>query len=191
MAKLKLGVIVGSNRRESINRKLAQVLIRLGQDKFDCEFIQIDDLPIYGQDYETPVPGPVARLKVDVDATDAILFVTPEHDRAIPALLKNAIDWGTRPYGQNSWRGKPAAVTGTSGGATSTAVAQAQLRGIINSSSAMHVMGGETYIQYKPELIDAAHAVTDGNVRKFLQAFIDQFAEFAGRLAPAAARKAA
>ncbi len=114
MAKLKLGIIVGSNRRESINRKLAQALAKLGADAFDANFIQIDDLPMYNQDNEQPVPAPVARFKAEVEASDALLFVTPEHSRSIPAVLKNAIDWGARPWGKTSWPGKPAAVIGTS-----------------------------------------------------------------------------
>jgi chromate reductase len=113
MAKLKLGVVVGSNRRESINRKLAQALARLGAQDFEAKFIAIDDLPMYNQDLEQPLPEPVARFKAEVEAADALLFVTPEHSRSIPAVLKNAIDWGARPWGKSSWPGKPAAVTGT------------------------------------------------------------------------------
>ena len=182
MAKLKLGVIVGSNRRESINRKLAQALAKLGGQDFEAKFIQIDDLPMYNQDNEQPMPEKVARLKAEVEASDALLFVTPEHNRSIPAVLKNAIDWGGRPYGKSSWQGKPTAVTGTSGGAISTAVAQQHLRTVL-SNQGLHLMGGEAYIQFKPELIDAQDAVADENVRKFLKAFVDQFAAFAGRFA--------
>jgi chromate reductase, NAD(P)H dehydrogenase (quinone) len=190
MAKLKLGVIVGSNRRDSINRKLAQALVRLGGDKFDSKFIQIDDLPIYNQDLEQPSPAPVARLKSEIEAADAVLVVTPEHSRSIPAVLKNAIDWAARPYGKNSWRGKSAAVIGTSGGAISTAVVQQHLKTVLNALG-MSVVGGEAYIQFKPDLIDAQDNIADENVRKFLQAFVDQFADFAGRLAPQAAQRAA
>jgi chromate reductase len=181
MAKLKLGIIVGSNRRKSINCKLAQALATLGINKFYSKFILIDDLPLYNQDNEQSLAAPVARFKSEVEACDAVLFVTPEHDRSIPALLKNAIDWGTRPYGKSSWRGKPAAVTGTSGGVISTAIAQTHLRAVL-SSSAMHVMGGETYIHFKSDLIDGEGNVTDENVHKFRQAFIDQFADYAGKL---------
>ncbi len=191
MAKLKLGIIVGSNRRESINRKLAQALAKLGGDKFDSKIIQIDDMPIYNQDNENPVPATVARFKSEVESSDAVLFVTPEHSRSIPAVLKNAIDWGARPWGKNSWAGKPAAITGTSGGAISTALAQAHLRAVLNSGVAIHVMGGDTYIQFKPDLIDGQNNVTDETVRKFLQAFVDQFADFAGRFAPQRAQRAA
>ncbi len=114
MAKHKLGIIVGSNRRESINRKLAQALGRLGAGAFEASFVQIDDLPMYNQDQEQPVPAPVARFKAEVEGADALLFVTPEHSRSIPAVLKNAIDWGARPWGKSSWPGKPAAIIGTS-----------------------------------------------------------------------------
>jgi chromate reductase len=191
MAKNKLGVIVGSNRRDSINRKLAQALTKLGGDYFDAEFLQIDDLPIYNQDHEQPLPAPVARLKAEIEACDALLFVTPEYSRSIPPVLKNAIDWAARPYGKNSWRDKPAAVIGTTTGTISTAVVQHHLRAVLGSGIGMHVMGGEAYIQFKPELIDAQGHVADDSVRKFLKAYIDQFASFAGRLAPQRAAAAA
>ncbi len=190
MAKLKLGIIVGSNRRESINRKLAAALAHLGTDAFEATFIQIDDLPMYNQDNEQRVPAPVARFKAAVEASDALLFVTPEHNRSIPAVLKNSIDWGGRPYGKSSWPGKPAAITGTSGGAISTAVAQQHLRAVL-ANQGLHLMGGEAYIQFKPELVDAQGAVADESVRKFLKSFIDQFATFAGKLTAKPAHQAA
>ena len=185
MSKLKLGIIVGSNRKESINRKLAQALATLGADAFDATFIQIDDLPMYNQDHENPVPAPVARFKAAVEGAQALLFVTPEHNRSMPALLKNAIDWGTRPWGKSSWPGKPAAIIGTSGGAVSTAVAQQHLRAVLAGLPDMPLMSGEAYIQFKPELFDEAHDVTDAAVKPFLKAFIDKFAAFAGKLAAA------
>ncbi len=180
MAKLKLGIIVGSNRRESINRKLAQALAKLGANDFEAHFIAIDDLPMYNQDHEQPVPAPVARFKAEVETSDALLVVTPEHSRSIPAVLKNAIDWGARPWGKSSWPNKPAAVIGTSGGAISTAVAQQHLRAVLGNQG-LHLLGGEAYIQFKPDLVDAEAGVTDESVRGFLKAFIDRFAGFAGR----------
>jgi chromate reductase len=190
MAKLKLGVIVGSNRRESINRKLAQALAKLGSDAFEAKFIQIDDLPMYNQDHENPVPAPVARFKAEVEGSDALLFVTPEHSRSISAVLKNAIDWGARPWGKTSWPGKPAAVTGTSGGVISTAIAQQHLRAVLGDQG-LHLAGGEAYIQFNPELLDAENNVVDESARGFLKNFIDNFAAFAGKVAPARAQKAA
>jgi chromate reductase, NAD(P)H dehydrogenase (quinone) len=190
MAKYKLGIIVGSNRRESINRKLAQALAKLGSDAFEAKFIQIDDLPMYNQDNENPVPAPVARFKAELGGSDALLFVTPEHNRSIPAVLKNAIDWGSRPWGKTSWPGKPAAIIGTAGGAISTAIAQQHLRAVLGNQG-LHLMGGEAYIQFKPDLIDAQGNVTDDTVRTFLKNFIDQFAAFAGRFVSARAQQAA
>ena len=191
MAKLKLGIIVGSNRRDSINRKLAQALAALGTDDFAPAFIRIDDLPMYNQDNEQPVPPPVDRFKAEVESAEALLFVTPEHSRSIPAVLKNAIDWGGRPYGTTVWPGKPAAVIGASPGAISTAIAQSHLRTVLGSFAAMHVLGGEAYIQFKPELIDAQANVTDDTVRAFLKTYIDKFAAFAGRFVTRAATAAA
>jgi chromate reductase len=180
MTKLKLGIVVGSNRRESINRKLAQALAKLGSAAFEVKFIRIDDLPMYNQDQEQPVPGPVARFKAEVEGSDALLVVTPEHTRSLPAVLKNAIDWGTRPWGKNSWAGKPAAIIGASGGLISTAVVQQHLRAVLGNVG-LHVLGGEAYINFKPDLIDAAGNVSDASVAKFLTAFVDNFAGFAGR----------
>lgn len=189
MAKHKLAIVIGSNRRDSINRKLAQALSRLGAGAFEAKFVRIDDLPMYNQDQETPVPAPVARFKAEIEAADALLFVTPEHSRSIPAVLKNAIDWGARPWGKSSWSGKPAAVIGASPGAISTAVVQQHLRSVLGNLG-LHVAGGEAYIQFKPELIDAAGNVADDSVRAFLKTFIDTFAGFAGRF-PRQAAKAA
>ncbi|MEI9803934.1 MAG: NADPH-dependent FMN reductase [Pseudolabrys sp.] len=182
MTKFKLGIIVGSNRRESINRKLAQALAKLGKDAFEPTFIRIDDLPMYNQDLEAEVPETVTRFKNHVAESDALLFVTPEHHRSVPAVLKNAIDWGGRPYGKTSWPGKTAAITGTSPGSIGAAVAQQHLKAVLNNLG-LNVVGGEAYITYKPDLVDAESNIGDESVRKFLQAFIDQFAAFAGKFA--------
>lgn len=181
MAKLKLAVIVGSNRRHSINRKLAQALTKLGAGKFVWNFIRINDLPMYNQDLETELPQSVLRFKSEIADTDALLFVTPEHNRSIPAVLKNAIDWGTRPYGQNSWKGKTAAIIGASPGTMGTAFAQQHLRQILGILGVL-VMGGESYISFKPGLIEANDTITDESMRGLLQGFIDQFALLANRL---------
>src|SRR5262252_2644692 len=181
MAKFKIAVIVGSNRRESVNRRLAQALAKLSVEKFSFSFVQIDDLPIYNQDLEGELPKSVVRFKSEIAAADGLLFVTPEHNRSITAVLKNAIDWGARPYGQNSWNGKPAAITGTSPGALGAALAQVHLRQILGVLGAL-VMGGEAYISLKPGVVDANGTITDESTRGFLKAFVDQFATFAARL---------
>src|SRR5436190_9028954 len=174
MRKFKIAIVVGSNRRESINRKLARALARLADGHFAANFVQIDDLPMYNEDLESPLPPGVARFKAEIEQADALLFVTPEHNRSLPAVLKNAIDWGARPYGRNSWAGKPVAITGTSPGAIGTAIAQQHLRQILGDLGAL-VMGGEAYITFKPGLIDEADIIADEGTRKFLQAFVGQF----------------
>ena len=184
MAKFKIAVLVGSNRRESVNRKLAQALAKLGASKFDVIWAKIDDLPMYNQDLEARLPDSVVRLKAELAAADGILFVTPEHSRSVPAVLKNAIDWGARPWGKNSWAGKTVAITGTSPGAIGTAVAQQHLRQMLGVLGAL-VMGGEAYITFKPDLVDADANVTDDSTRGFLRAFLDQFAALLDRLSPA------
>ena len=146
--------------------------------------MQIDDLPLYNQDNENPLPNSVARFKAEVEAADGILVVTPEHSRSVPAVLKNAIDWGARPWGKNSWAGKPAAITGTSPGAIGTAVAQQHLRQMLGVLGAT-VMGGEAYVTFKPDLVDDDGNIADDSTRAFLQAFVDQFADLLNRLSPA------
>ena len=181
MAKPHLAVIVGSNRRESINRKLAHALTKLGEDVFDASFVRIDDLPMFNQDHEGNPPAEVVRFKNELARADGILFVTPEHDRSIPALLKNAVDWGARPYGKNSWTGKPAFITGTSPGAIGSALAQQHLRSVMTGLG-MILLGGESYITFKPNLVDDQGNITDESTRKFLRSFLDRFASLVVRL---------
>ena len=185
VAQSKIAIVVGSNRRESVNRKLAQALARLGAPGVDFKFAQIDDLPLYNQDDEGNLPASVARFKSEIAAADGVLFVTPEHSRSIPAVLKNAIDWGARPWGKNSWTGKVAAVTGTSPGAIGTALAQQHLRQILGAQGVV-LSGGEAYLQFKPDLIDANDVIADEATRGFLKGFLDQFAALVGRLTPSA-----
>ncbi len=191
MAKLHLAVVVGSNRRDSINRKLALALAKLGADKFDANFVRIDHLPMFNQDLEGSLPPEVVRYKNELAQADGILIVTPEHDRSIPAVLKSAIDWGARPYGQNSWAGKPAFITGTSPGAIGSAIAQQHLRSVMVSLGVI-LMGGEAYVTFKPNLIDEHGDIADESTQKFLQGFVDRFADLVTRLSePRAARSAA
>jgi chromate reductase, NAD(P)H dehydrogenase (quinone) len=181
MPKIKIAVLVGSNRRESINRKLAQAIAKLAGEQLAFHFVALDDLPLYNQGLEGEMPKSVVQFKAEIAAADALLFVTPEHNRSIPALLKNAIDWGARPYGQNSWSGKTAAITGASPGALGAAMAQTHLRQVLGILGVL-VMGGEAYISFKPGLVDTNGAVTDENTRQFLQGFIDRFAALLARL---------
>ena len=178
MKKIRLAVIVGSNRRESINRRLAVALARLGEGRFDAEFVKIDDLPMYNYDLEEDRPASVRRFIDQVAATHTVLFVTPEHNRSIPAVLKNAIDWGSKPMEHNVWKGKTVAITGTSPGAIGTAVGQQHLRQILGILGSL-VMGGEAYISFSPGLVDEAGDVTAERTRAFLIDFVDQLAALA------------
>ena len=190
MANPSLGIIVGSNRRESINRKLAEAIARLAARQFEVRFIRIDDLPMYSQDLEADAPPVVERLKKEIRNVDALLFVTPEHNRDVSALLKNAIDWASRPYGQSVWGGKPAFVTGTTPGAIGTALAQHNLRTMLNFLG-VHTLPAEAYITFKAGLIDAAGEFADESTAQFLQGFVNKLADLTQRLVPQKQRSAA
>jgi chromate reductase len=181
MALPQIAVIVGSNRRESINRKLAQSLIKLGAGKFDAKIVRIDDLPLYNQDNEGSLPPEVVRFKDEITKADGVLIVTPEHNRSMPTALKNAIDWGARPFGKSVWPGKPGFITGTSPGAIGTALVQANLRTVMLGLG-MTLLGGESYVQFKPNLIDEEGNVADESTKKFLQDFVDRFATLVTKL---------
>lgn len=188
MSKFKIAVVIGSNRRESLNRRLAGALVKLGEANFASSIVQIDDLPLFNQDLEATLPDSVVRFKTAITEADGVLFVTPEHSRSIPAALKSALDWGARPYGKNSWVGKPSAITGTSPGAIGTAVAQQHLRQILGDLGAL-VMGGEAYITYKDQLVSDTGKITDETTRVFLQKFVDQFASLVEQLTPRQSRQ--
>ena len=179
----KVAVIVGSLRKASINKKLAGALAKLAEGKLDCRMVRIDDLPILtGDEAKDDIPAAVLRFKEAVESCDAVLFVTPEHNRGIPAALKNAFDWGTRPP-KDSWRGRPAAVLGTSPGNIGTAVAQQHMR-TIASGHVSALMGAPlVFLKTTDGLIDADHTITNEDTRKFLQNFVDRFAIFVDAVA--------
>jgi chromate reductase len=123
MALPKVAVINGSLRKESINRKLALALAKLVAGKLDLKLVDLSEVPLFNQDLEATYPAAAQRVKDEIAAADAVLFVTPEHNRSIPAALKNVIDWVSRPYGTSQWAGKPAAILGATPGQVGTAVA--------------------------------------------------------------------
>ena len=181
MPKPTVAVIVGSNRKESINRKYAQALVKLGADKFDATFVRIDDLPLYNQDNEAN-PGPeVLRFKDEISKADGVLIVTPEHNRSMPAALNNAVHWGARPFGKSVWPGKVGFITGTTPGALGTGLVQAHLRSVMLGLG-MTLMGGEAYVNFKPNLFDDQGNIGDETTQKFLQGFVDRFATLVGKL---------
>jgi chromate reductase len=126
MAQKKIAVVIGSLRKDSLNRKLALAIAHLAPEDFTFEHLQIDDLPLYNQDQDANQSPSVKRLKTEIAAADGVLFVTPEYNRAVPGVMKNAIDNASRPYGQSAWAGKPAGVIGISVGQIGTAIAQQQ-----------------------------------------------------------------
>src|SRR3984957_20432747 len=153
----------------------------LDADKFDASFVRVDDLPMFNQDLEGNLPEEAVRFKSEIANADGVLIVTPEHDRSIPALLKNAVDWGARPYGKNSWAGKPGFITGTSPGAIGSALAQQHLRSVMVGLG-MILLGGEAYVTFKPNLVDEDGNITDESTRKFLQGSLDRFISLVARL---------
>lgn len=169
-----IAVLVGSLRRDSFNRKLAQGLIKLGPSDFTFKELQIGDLPLYNQDDDADQAPEVKRLKSEVAAASGLLFVTPEYNRSISGVLKNALDNASRPYGQSAWGGKPAGVIGTSIGAIGTAVAQQHLRTILAYLDVPTLGQPEAFIQANDELFEA-----DGNIgpasRGFLQDWMDRY----------------
>ncbi len=173
-----VAVFVGSLRKDSINKKLADNLTVLGADFLSFKRIRLDDLPIFNQDMEIPLPEPVARMKSEVAAADAALFVTPEYNRGVPAVLKNAIDWCSRPAGQSIWKGKPATVCGISGGPIGTAVAQGQLRNSMLMLGMSVFSIPEIYLTAGPGFFDESSAIADAGTRKFLQGFLQGFAQW-------------
>jgi chromate reductase len=170
-----VAVIVGSLRRGSINKKLAHALAKLASGRLEFRFVEIGDLPLYNEDLWGDPPTSVLRFKQQVEAADAVLFVTPEYNRGTTGALKNAIDWGSRPWGKSSWPGKPLAIAGASIGAIGTAVAQSHVRQSMLSVGTVLMGLPELYLTYKDGLIDDNFDVTDESSRKVLAKYVDAF----------------
>src|SRR4249919_2805077 len=180
MARYKVGYFVGSLSSTSINRALSQVLINLAPEELKFTEIPIGNLPLYSQDYDANYPPEATALKEAISRSDAILFVTPEYNRSIPGGLKNAIDWASRPWGQNSFDHIPAAVIGASIGQIGTAVAQQSLRGVLSFCNARQMTSPEAYIQYSPDVFQDDGEVTNDSTREFLRAYMAEFRTYIG-----------
>jgi chromate reductase len=177
-----VGYLVGSLARASINRRLAGALIRLAPKPLEFHEIEFKDLPLYSYDYDADFPPAARAYKAAIARADALLFVTPEYNRSIPGGLKNAIDWASRPYGQNSFARKPTAVIGASTGAIGTAIAQQSLRSVLGFCNAPQMNSPEAYIRYKDGLIDEQGEVTDDPTREFLHKYMQEFHQFIVRV---------
>jgi chromate reductase, NAD(P)H dehydrogenase (quinone) len=170
----KIAIVVGSLRRDSFNRKLAGALAKLAPSNFSFEHLQIGDLPLYNQDDDASQAPAVKRFKAEIAAAQGLLFVTPEYNRSIPGVLKNAIDHASRPYGQSAWAGKPAGVIGVSPGAVGTAVAQQHLRNVLAYLDVPTLGQPEAFIQAKDDLFDDAGNIGPGS-KQFLQDWMDRY----------------
>lgn len=174
MSQRQIAVIVGSLRKDSYNRKLADAIVKLAPADFAFKQLRIGDLPLYDQDDDAHQAASVQRLKAEIAASDGLLFVTPEYNRSIPGVLKNAIDHASRPYGENAWTGKPAGVIGVSIGAIGTAMAQQHLRNVLAYLDVPTLGQPEAFIHAKDGLFDA-----EGNIgaasKDFLQRWMDAY----------------
>ena len=178
----RVGYLVGSLAKGSINRKLAKALVRLAPAELAMTEVGFGDLPLYSYDYDADFPPAARAFKDALAAQEAFVFVTPEYNRSIPGGLKNAVDWASRPYGQNSFARKPSAVIGTSPGSIGTALAQQSLRGVLAFCNSPMMNAMEAYIQFKPGLITDDGEVTVEATRDFLKGWIDEFAAFVERV---------
>ncbi len=174
MSPYTIAVIVGSLRKNSFNRTLATALVKLAPPEFTCKQVEIGDLPLYNQDDDAHPAEQVKRLKGDITAAQGLLFVTPEYNRSMPGVLKNAIDHASRPYGQSVWAGKPAGVIGISVGTIGTALAQQHLRNVLAYLDVPTLGAPEAFLQVKEGFFDA-----DGSIgpesKPFLQGWMDRY----------------
>ena len=180
MSQYRIAVVVGSLRKESINRKLAQGLIKLAPAEFSFEFLEIGDLPLYNQDDDGNPSAQVLRLKSEISAAKGLLFVTPEYNRSMPGVLKNALDHASRPYGKNAWAGKPGGMLGGSSSSAGTALAQQHLRNVLAYLDVPLLAQPEAYVQIKDGFFEA-----DGGIgphsREFLQKWINAYVAWVRR----------
>ena len=189
MSTYKVGYFVGSLSSTSINRELSKALIRLAPQDLEFTEIPIGNLPLYSQDYDENFPPEARALKEAIARSDAILFVTPEYNRSIPGALKNAIDWASRPWGQNSFDQMPAAVIGTSSGQIGTALAQQSLRGVLSFCNARQMTAPEAYIRYSPEIFPGEGEVADESTKTFLTNYLEEFRTYIVRVLTVIPRK--
>jgi chromate reductase len=174
-----IAVLVGSLRKESFNRRLAAELKRFGEGRLRFVDVGIGDLPLYDQDDDDAPAAEVVRLRDAIRAADGVWFVTPEYNRSIPGVLKNAIDHGSRPYGKSVWKGKPAGVIGISVGSIGTALAQQHLRNVLAYLDMPTLGQPEVFLHAKEGFFDAEGRVSEGS-RKFLQSWVDAYVAWIG-----------
>ena len=178
MSQYQIAVVVGSLRRESFNRQLADAVIALAPPEFSFKHVRIDDLPLYNQDDDSNPADPVKRLKAEITESQGVLFVTPEYNRSISGVLKNAIDHASRPYGQSAWAGKPAGVMGASVGSTGTSMAQQHLRTILAYLDMPTLGQPEVFIHVKEGLFGQDGNIANESSKAFLQGWMDRYVDW-------------
>ncbi len=171
----KVAVLVGSLRKDSINRKIANSLIGLAPPSLEAEIAGIGDLPLYNQDLDGDPPAPWREFRARIKAADAVLFVTPEYNRSVPGPLKNALDVGSRPYGQSAWDGKPGAVVSASPGAIGGFGANHHLRQSLVFLNVPAMQQPEVYLSGADKLFGADGKLTNEGTRAFLEKFMQSF----------------
>jgi chromate reductase, NAD(P)H dehydrogenase (quinone) len=172
---LTIGVLVGSLSSASINRTLARALAGLIGERAEVTEIRIGDLPLYNSDLDDTPPEPVRRFKREVLSVDGLIVATPEYNRTMPAALKNAFEWGSRPYGESIWAGIPAGLVGASPGAIGTATAQQHVRNVMSFLDMPTLAQPEVYLQFRPEVFTDDGRITDDGTRAFLAEWADRF----------------
>ncbi len=177
-----VGYFIGSLATASINRQLAGALVALAPPELEMREIPIGNLPLYSYDYDADYPAVAREFKQAIASVDAVLFVTPEYNRSIPGALKNAIDWASRPWGENSFTNKPSAVIGGSIGAIGTAVAQQHLRSVLSFCNSPQMNAPEAYLQITPGLIAEDGSITNDGTRAFLTDWMQDFYGFITRV---------
>jgi chromate reductase len=178
----RIGYLIGSLSSTSINRTLAEVLIGLAPPQLDFVEIPIGELPLFSRDLEAEMPDAALAFKAAIASAEGLLIVSPEYNRSIPGALKNAIDWGSRPRGNNSFARKPTGIIGASTGAIGTAVMQSSMRSVLSFLDAPQLNSPEAYIRFTPEVFPGGGVVTDPSTREFLAHYMGEFAAFVERV---------
>ncbi len=178
----RIGYLIGSLATDSINRVLSKALVRLAPPSLEMSEISIRDLPLYNRDDEMDPVLAVTEFKRAIEGSEGLLIISPEYNRSIPGPLKNAIDWGSRPWGHNSFARKPTGIIGASTGAIGTAVMQSSMRSVLSFLNAPQLNAPEAYITFKPDVFGPEGEVTDAGTEQFLSHYMGEYAAFVERV---------
>ncbi|MGP5045245.1 NADPH-dependent FMN reductase [Glutamicibacter ardleyensis] len=182
MRQYNIGYFVGSLATKSINRTLSKALIKLAPENLSFTEIPIKDLPLYSYDYDEDFPAVGKELKSAIEASDGLLFISPEYNRSIPGALKNAIDWASHPWGTNSFAGKPSGLVGASMGAIGTAVMQSSMRSVLSFLDSPQLNSPEVYLAFNQEDFDVEGNVLNHSTSEFLKHYMGEYAGFVARV---------